>query len=147
MLIIKKKIFKLKNKDFNSREKENRCPNCILTSSCSKEILNKWLTMFIAETCVSLSKILFCIIIFHLIQPFVFASEKFNCIYNHFISKCLFNECLFKFEVNKVTGFISKIKEIDMTHGLVSHLYTSLYPLMFELSIIYIYIYIYNYNI
>ena len=37
-------------KDYNSRNADNLCPEVFLTPSCSKEILNKWLCVFINET-------------------------------------------------------------------------------------------------
>ena len=36
--------------EFNDRNGEEQCPESILSPSCSKEELNKWLNLFIAET-------------------------------------------------------------------------------------------------
>ena len=36
--------------EFNDRNGEEQCPESILSPSCTKEELNKWLTLFIAET-------------------------------------------------------------------------------------------------
>ena len=36
--------------DYNSRNPDNLCPEVFLTASCSKDMLNKWLCVFINET-------------------------------------------------------------------------------------------------
>ena len=36
--------------EFNDRNGEEQCPESILSPSCTKEELNKWLNLFIAET-------------------------------------------------------------------------------------------------
>ena len=36
--------------DYNERNKDNTCPEEVITSNCSKELLNKWLCVYINET-------------------------------------------------------------------------------------------------
>ena len=36
--------------DYNARNPDNPCPGEILTCECSKEVLNKWLSVFVNET-------------------------------------------------------------------------------------------------
>ena len=36
--------------DYNSRNQNDTCPDEVLTPTCSKEVLNKWLRVFINET-------------------------------------------------------------------------------------------------
>ena len=37
--------------DYNSRNPSDTCPSETLTTTCSKEVLNKWLCVFINKTC------------------------------------------------------------------------------------------------
>ena len=36
--------------DYNSRNPERNCPMYLLLPSCSRELLNKWLCVYVAET-------------------------------------------------------------------------------------------------